>query len=214
MAMQRRRVLGAIGLGAIGLPTLARAATLAVTPQEELGPFYPVIRGLDQDFDLTRVKGRSGRAKGTVMELTGRLLRTDGSPVANGVLDVWQANAAGRYAHPFDTHDAPLDPDFQGSAKLRTGADGSFRIITIKPGSYPIGGGKMRTPHIHFDIATSDCRRTDQMYFPGEPLNATDLLRSAMASHDDDPELLTCKRVADGADGMLRFTWDIVLPKA
>ncbi|MDR3520866.1 MAG: protocatechuate 3,4-dioxygenase subunit beta [Acidocella sp.] len=98
----------------------------------------------------------------------------DGRPVANTMVEIWQANAAGRYNHPRDTHDAPLDPDFKGSGRVFTDPDGAYRFITIKPGAYPWGNhaNAWRPNHIHFSLfgAGYATRLITQMYFPGDPL--------------------------------------------
>ena len=211
MELARRRVIAGIGASAICLPALARAAPLRSTPPEELGPFYPFARPADQDFDLTRLPGHRSQAAGTVMELTGRVLHTDGSPVPHALIDLWQANAAGRYSSKLDKNPAPLDPNFQGSAKIRTGRDGGYRILTVKPGAYPAPNGGMRTPHIHFDVESADCRMATQMYFPDEPNNAADMLRSTMAGRNRDPATVTCRSLSARSDGALRFEWIIVL---
>ena len=211
MKLARRHLMAGMGLSVISLPKIALAAALRPTPPEELGPFYPFDRPADQDFDLTRISHNRGRAIGTVMELTGRVLHTDGSPVARALIDVWQANAAGRYSTKLDKNPAPLDPNFQGSAKIRTGRDGSYRILTVKPGAYPAPMGGMRTQHIHFDVQSADCRMATQMFFPDEPYNSTDMLRSTMGGRGRDPARVTCQSRGVRADGVLSFEWDIVL---
>ncbi len=151
-AMSRRGMLTAsiamagAALGGIA-PAFGQKTDLRQTAQDALGPFYPITVPADQDFDLTVVAGREGRAKGSLLYVSGRVLNTKGEPVPDAILEIWQANAAGRYAHPGDDNKAPLDPNFQGYAKIRTGADGSYRIKTIMPGAYD-----NRTPHIHFDV--------------------------------------------------------------
>ena len=123
--MLDRRTL-VLGLTAATVSGRASAAALLpVTPQEMLGPFYPEHPLPDHDFDLTRIHGHSSRARGEVIELVGRVLRRDGTAVPNATVEVWQANAAGRYRHPSDTSSALIDPDFQGYAKLLSGKDGS-----------------------------------------------------------------------------------------
>ena len=100
---------------------------------------------LPQSSDLTRVPGRSGRAEGQVLNVMGRVLNLAGEPVRNAKVEVWQANAYGRYTHPNDTNPAPLDPNFVGSAELATDSQGRYRFKTIKPAAYPAGahGGMM-----------------------------------------------------------------------
>jgi protocatechuate 3,4-dioxygenase, beta subunit len=206
--LDRRTVV--VGLTAAAVSGRAAAAgPLAVTPQEMLGPFYPEHPLSDHDFDLTRIRGHSARARGEVIELVGRILRRDGTPVAGAAVEVWQANAAGRYRHPNDMNKAPLDPDFQGYAKLLSGKDGSFRVITVMPGAYPAPIG-MRAPHVHFDVQSRNCRLSAQMYFPGEPLNAADPLLSTLAARHLDPRLALAQRDNEST-GLPRFRYDMVL---
>lgn len=212
MHFDRRQIASAIGAGAALLPVMARASSLHPTPLETLGPFYPVSRPGDQDADLTRIAGKNGRALGEVIELSGRVLHGDGTPVAGATLDLWQANAAGRYDSPLDANTLPLDPNFQGSAKLTTGADGRWRITTVLPGAYPIGGGKFRTRHIHWDIHGPHGRLPTQSYFPGEELNGKDILLGPMMSGNaGDAAALVAKANGKRADGVARFEWDVVL---
>ncbi len=117
-------------------------------------------------------------AMGERIIVQGRVLDEDGRPVANSMVEIWQANAAGRYNLPRDSHDAPLDPDFKGTGRVFTDADGGFRFITIKPGAYPWGNHEnaWRPNHIHFSLFGPGyaARLITQMYFPGDPLLALD----------------------------------------
>jgi protocatechuate 3,4-dioxygenase beta subunit len=166
------------------VPTVApKSASLPRTPSGDLGPFYPIDPPLGTGADLTRVRSGGTQALGTVIEITGRVVFRDGTPQANARLEVWQANAAGRYAHPGDTRgDAPLDPNFQGYADLRADADGRFRFFTIRPGSYPIEGIFQRSPHIHFDIRGRDRRLVTQMYF--SDTDASVFAQDKLLEHD------------------------------
>jgi protocatechuate 3,4-dioxygenase, beta subunit len=110
------------------------------TSQETYGPYYPVNLPVHDRLDMTRVPGRSARAVGQVIELSGRILYTDGTPVAGALIELWQANAAGRYVHPVDKNPAPLDPNFHGITALRADENGYYRFRTIKPGAYPAPG--------------------------------------------------------------------------
>src|SRR5258708_32638846 len=92
-----------------------------------------------QPADLTRVSGRSGRAEGQMLNVMGRVLNLTGEPVRNAKVEVWQANAHGRYTHPSDPNPAPLDPNFEGAAVLTTDSEGRYRFKTIKPAAYPAG---------------------------------------------------------------------------
>ncbi|HET8623716.1 MAG TPA: hypothetical protein VFM14_09165 [Gemmatimonadales bacterium] len=153
---------------------LAQDPARALTPEQVMGPFYPVMKPLDRDADLTLVRGRRGHAQGTPIHVMGRVFNRKGEPVRGARLEVWQANAAGRYAHPSDTNPAPLDPNFQGYCLLETDADGRYRFKSIKPGAYAIGPGVVRPPHIHVEVLGHKDRLVTQMYFPGEPLNEKD----------------------------------------
>jgi protocatechuate 3,4-dioxygenase beta subunit len=134
--------------------------------------------------------------------------------VKGAKIEIWQANAAGRYRHPMDKNPAPLDPNFEGVALLRTTDDGHYLLRTVKPGPYPDPAGGMRTPHIHFDVITEDYRLVAQMYFPGEPLNEKDILISTMPGRSRDPALTLCREVTSRESGVLKFEWDVVLLQA
>lgn len=210
MLTNRRTLVSALGAGGLMLPALARAASLRPTPGETLGPFYPVARPADQDADLTRLAGHDQRAAGQVVELSGRVLTPNGAPVAGAILDLWQANAAGRYDSPLDANATPLDPHFQGSAKLVTGTDGAWRITTILPGAYPIGGGRFRTRHIHWDVQGPQARLITQSYFPGEALNEKDILLGPMLGGGGSDAVIA-RTAGRRADGIARYEWDVVL---
>src|ERR1700738_3798784 len=100
MAISRRTVCIGLGAGAVVIGSTDAADLLRPTPQETFGPFFPVHTPQYHDFDMTRIPGRTGRASGQVIDLSGRVLRTDGSIVKRARMEIWQANAAGRYAHP------------------------------------------------------------------------------------------------------------------
>jgi protocatechuate 3,4-dioxygenase beta subunit len=171
-----RGFLGAAALAGAAVGARA-AADPVVTPSQTAGPFYPNVDQADKDADLTRIEGQDGVASGEAVEITGQVTDTSGAPLANAVVDVWQANAAGRYAHEADSNPAPLDPDFQGWAILTTDSEGRYRLRTVKPGPYPVTSGWSRPPHIHFKVALRGYREvTTQMYFDGEPLNDVDRL--------------------------------------
>jgi protocatechuate 3,4-dioxygenase beta subunit len=147
---------------------------LKPTPDQILGPFYPLSMTPIRSGDLTMLPGRSGRAKGQLMVLTGRVLNTDGVPVRGARVEVWQANAQGRYAHPSDQNPAPLDPNFEGFGVALTDADGRYRFKTIKPAAYPTGPDSFRPAHVHFDVSGRQDRLVTQMYFDGDPYNEKD----------------------------------------
>jgi protocatechuate 3,4-dioxygenase beta subunit len=145
------------------------------TTEQVLGPFYPVIKPLDQDTDLTVIQGREGRAQGQIIYLSGRVLNLKGEAIPGVQVEIWQANSSGRYTHPSDTNPAPIDPNFQGYGVQITDAAGRYRFKTVKPRGYPIPGGLTRPPHIHFCVTSRTNRLITQLYFEGEPLNEEDL---------------------------------------
>ena len=160
-----------------GLAATAASALPAATPRQTAGPFFPKRDQADKDLDLTRIAGHEKAARGEVHVIEGRVLDEDGKPVADALVDIWQANHHGRYDHEADPNPAPLDPDFQGWARLRTDAEGRYRVRTIKPGAYPVEAGWSRPPHVHFKVARRGFHElTTQMYFAGEPLNDVDRL--------------------------------------
>ena len=122
--------------------------------------------------DLT--KQHKGEPLGSRMILAGRVLDEDGRPVAGTLVELWQANAAGRYLHPVDQHDAPLDPNFTGAGHVVTNDKGEYRFVTIIPGAYPWRNtyNAWRAQHIHFSVfgPAAATRIITQMFFPGDPL--------------------------------------------
>ena len=160
--------------------SVAQASKLSITPEEIEGPFYPLTPQKDRDFDLTHIKGRSGTALGQVIYIEGFVTDIDGQPIEDATVDLWQANAAGRYRHPRDTNSAPIDPNFQGWAIVPSGVTGGFKFKTIMPGTYPVARNWTRPPHLHFKVSKAGYTElTTQMYFPGHELNAIDWLIQA-----------------------------------
>jgi protocatechuate 3,4-dioxygenase, beta subunit len=180
------------------------------TPDQILGPYYPTGQTLAPHSDLTSVKGAEGRAQGEIIEVTGRVLNLDGEPVRGVPITIWQANSFGRYVHVNDPNPAPLDPNFIGCVGIRSDSDGVYRIKTVKPGAYPAGPDWMRPPHIHFEIHGQFERLITQMYFPNEPLNASDRLLNAALR----PDLLISTCVSPrGLPGRRELNFDIVLSR-
>jgi protocatechuate 3,4-dioxygenase beta subunit len=179
----RRWALTALTAGAtlVASGRVARAAC-ALTPYQVDGPFYPTAIG-DYDWDLTRVAGGSGRAEGEVIEVAGQIQDARCRPLPGCVIEVWQANTHGLYNHPRDKpRGRPLDPNFQGYARLTTDKDGKYRFLTIVPGSYPAMADWVRPPHIHFKVnAPFNPPVTTQMYFAGHALNDKDLLLAPLS---------------------------------
>jgi protocatechuate 3,4-dioxygenase beta subunit len=179
------------------------------TPDQILGPYFPVGQMPAAETDLS-VTPSGLRPRGEIVEVTGRVLNLDGEPVCGARLVLWQANSFGRYAHPGDLNPAPLDQDFIGFARLQSDSNGSYRIRTVKPGSYPVEPGWHRPPHIHFEVWGEFDRLVTQMYFPGEPQNARDRLLMSAGR----PELLIAAPAAstDSRDSRT-LTFDIVLAR-
>ena len=146
------------------------------TPDQILGPFYPLSLKPDTTGDLTR----KGKAEGQVLYVTGRVLSTEGEPVAGAKIEIWQANSKGRYRHPNDDSAQPLDPNFTGYAVLESGKDGGYSLKTIRPASYETSPGNFRPAHLHFSVTSKREQLTTQMYFEGDPYNDIDpFLQSA-----------------------------------
>lgn len=153
---------------------------VAIDPElaELTGPAFgaEVIGSLDHD--LTRNGRVNGEPIGERIVVTGRVLDENGKTIPNTLIEVWQANAAGRYVHKKDQHDAPLDPNFLGAGRCLTDAEGRYQFYTIRPGAYPWGNhyNAWRPNHIHFSLfgPTIATRLVTQMYFPGDPLLAFD----------------------------------------
>ena len=153
----------------VPLPHTLSELTGPVYGHESVGPF---------DDDLTRNGAKNGQPLGERIVVAGRVLDEAGRPVPDTLIEIWQANAAGRYVHGADQHDAPLDPNFLGAGRCVTDDEGRYRFITIKPGAYPWRNhpNAWRPPHIHLSLFGPSfvTRLVTQMYFPGDPLLAHD----------------------------------------
>ncbi|MBS0424128.1 MAG: protocatechuate 3,4-dioxygenase [Proteobacteria bacterium] len=167
--------------GALGVNNgIAKALALMPTPDETEGPFYPAKDQQDKDADLTQIKGHTAVAQGRHIIVSGRVQDVAGSAIASAAIEIWQADANGRYRHPRDPNPAKADENFQGWAVIHSDENGLFRFKTVTPGAYPASGTWIRPPHIHFKIAKPGYRAlTTQMYFPDDKLNNSDLLLSA-----------------------------------
>ena len=164
---------------------LGRAAdVLPRTPDQILGPFYPLNGSANATGDLAETPGCAGRAIGELIQVSGKVLTVDERPIPGARIEVWQANAAGKYRHPGDTTPSPLDPNFDGFAVLRTDREGGYAFRTVKPGGYATAHGDTRPPHIHFLVDFGATRLITQMYFAGEPANATDRWLQAAPNRD------------------------------
>ncbi len=212
----RRRDLLTTGLGLgiggalVALPALARAALLP-TPTQTEGPFYPRQEPVEADSDLARLTEHGTDAAGAILHITGRILAPDGRPIAGARVEIWQADANGRYLHPLDwSVFKNRDGNFQGFGAAVTDPKGGYAFRTIRPAAYG-----SRTPHIHFKVRGRDLRTlTTQMYFAGEPLNARDGILNGVRDPARRARLIVPFAPADDLEaGASRGHFDIVLAR-
>ncbi|MDJ0686484.1 MAG: protocatechuate 3,4-dioxygenase subunit beta [Alphaproteobacteria bacterium] len=159
--------------------TALRAPSKPLTPLPEglselTGPVYGHDAVMGLDSDMTKNAAMNGAPLGERIVVSGVVMGEDGKPLPNTLVEVWQANAAGRYVHTADQHDAPLDPNFLGGGRCVTDANGVYRFTSVKPGAYPWGNhhNAWRPAHVHFSLfgPSIATRLITQMYFPGDPL--------------------------------------------
>lgn len=188
---------------------------LKATLSELTGPVYGHESVGRLDADLTKNGARNGEPLGERIVVTGRVLDERGRPVPNTLIEIWQANAAGRYVHVVDQHPAPLDPNFFGGGRCVTDGDGRYRFYSVKPGAYPWGNhhNAWRPNHIHFSLFGPSylTRLVTQMYFPGDPL--LDLDPIFLGTPPQARERLVAKFSIDVTepDFALGYVFDIVL---
>jgi protocatechuate 3,4-dioxygenase beta subunit len=178
------------------------------------GPAFGEGAVEDDDADLTRQ--HEGEPLGERIVVSGRVLDEDGRAIRGALVEVWQANAAGRYRHDVDRHPAPLDPNFTGAGRVLTGDDGRYSFVTVKPGAYPWRNHEnaWRPAHIHFSVfgRAFTQRLVTQMYFPGDPLMELDPILHAV--RDPRARALLVARFdieTTEPEWALGYTWDIVL---
>jgi protocatechuate 3,4-dioxygenase, beta subunit len=175
------------------------------TLSETTGPLLGRDEAYRGESDLTRSPS-GGEAIGQRIAVSGRVLDEDGRPVTRTLIEVWQANAAGRYLHKWDQHDLPLDPNFNGQGHVFTDDLGQFRFLTIRPGSYPWGNhhNAWRPAHIHFSLfgPAVVTRLVTQMYFPGDPLLAFDPIFNCTADESARQRLIS------------HFDWNTTIPES
>jgi protocatechuate 3,4-dioxygenase, beta subunit len=199
--------------------TVARAPTrpLTVLPHmltEVTGPLLGDGRVGELDHDLTRQ--HPGEPLGERIIVHGRVLDGDGRPVPHTLVEVWQTNAAGRYAHDRDQHPAPLDPNFTGVGRCLTDDEGSFRFVTVKPGAYPWKNhpNAWRPAHIHFSLFGRAFvqRLVTQMYFPGDPLFEFDPIFNSISDQRARDRLVASFDLSETVpEWALAYRFDIVL---
>lgn len=210
---QAARVVAGYPLTGLRNPLLAlarRPHTLSelTGPQDVLRRLAPV-RG-----DLAG--HGAGRAIGQLMHLRVRVVDEDGTPVPGALVEIWHCNAAGKYLHRNDTHDAPVDPNFYGAARVVADAGGCVELRSIKPAAYPVpdSGGWWRPPHVHFSVwgRVWLSRLVTQIFFPGEPLNAFDaILNAAPDAAARERCIARLAPTADGPPNALVFEHEIVV---
>jgi protocatechuate 3,4-dioxygenase, beta subunit len=190
---------------------------LVLLPQsltELTGPLLGEGRVTPQDTDLT--SQHPGEPLGQRIRVLGRVLDSGGRPVPHALVEVWQANAAGRYAHRVDQHPAPLDPNFTGTGRCLTDAEGNYEFVTIQPGAYPWGNHEnaWRPAHIHFSLfgRAFTQRLVTQMYFPGDPLFEHDPIFNSIPDPAARQRLVSRFDLAATVPGWaLAYRFDIVL---
>lgn len=172
----------------------------------ELGPL---------DHDLTRNARVNGEPLGERIIVTGRILDEAGHPVPHTLVEIWQANAGGRYMDRVDQHDVPLDPNFLGAGRCLTDGAGRYRFLTVKPGSYPWRNhpNAWRPNHIHFSVfgTALNSRLVTQMYFPGDPLFAYDPIFQSVPPHARERVIAQFSLAVTEPEYALGYEFDIVL---
>jgi protocatechuate 3,4-dioxygenase, alpha subunit len=177
----------------------------SATSSQTVGPFFAGALLREPMDDLARDAARGAR-----ITIEGRVLDGDGAAVPDAMIEIWQANADGRYNHPEDTHEARLDAGFRGFGRAGTDAQGIFRFHTIKPGPVPGSGGRLQAPHVNVIVFARGLltHLHTRIYFPGEALNATDAWLNAA------PEERRHTLVAKPGTSASAFQFDIILQGA
>lgn len=186
------------------------------TASEINGPCFDRIMVPGVPHDLTRPSGATGEALGQRIIVHGRVTDEHNRPACKTLIEIWQANAAGRYLHDGDRHDAPLDPNFSGAGAVVTDDDGCYQFLTIEPGIYPWGNhyNAWRPKHIHFSLFGSAwaTRLVTQMYFPADPTLLLDPIFTSVADHQARERLVSGFDLEHSVpDYAMAYRFDIVL---
>jgi len=215
--VSRRGVLRAalVAGAALAVPGRALAELCQQTPLQEEGPFYlnsyDRTRPVPHNSDLTAVPGATGRPEGDLVYVTGRVTDQECRPVKGAMVELWQANAKGRYVHVADPNPAPKDPNFLGFGEAVTDENGIYSFKTIKPGAYPIPGGSIRPPHLHFKVHGGLFHMMiTQMYFAGEEHNRSDFLLNSVSKAEQKRLIIEPAR-RPGSDAENLYTFNIAL---
>ncbi len=165
---------------------LKKLAPIKQTLSEVTGPLFSDITLEPGENDLTRNTDTGREAMGERIIIVGKVMDENDKPIPNSVMEIWQANSAGRYQHPADQHNAPLDPNFSGAGRCVTNGNGEYRYLTIKPGAYPWLNhpNAWRPAHIHLSLfgPSFATRLVTQFFFPGDPLIAMDPILNSIPS--------------------------------
>ena len=172
----------------LALPGGASAAR-KTTPSQAEGPFYPVQKPDDRDWNLLRFMSQKEVAKGTPLELSGQITDTDGAPITDAVVEIWQCDHQGIYRHPDARNNDQFDPTFQGYGETKTDQNGAYRFLTLVPAIYT-----GRPPHIHVKIRRQgDAVLTTQLYIKGHPENGRDGILASLFFRNQDQLLMDLK---------------------
>lgn len=225
-----RRTMLQLGLGATAgtvtggfLLGQGGSASCEMSPEQIIGPFYPIRDQADKDVDLTLLEGHTERAEGGVIYVGGRIMDEECNPVSGALVEIWQANKAGRYSHERDPNPAPLDPNFQGWGQAVTDEEGSYRFKTIKPGAYPLAfldgepneEAGWRAPHIHFRVARRGFHELiTQCYFAGESLNDQDGQIRLLSEEERVRVILSPQEAGTGGESEVKvYPFDLVIKR-
>ena len=207
-----RRLALRAGTALLAGPLVARwaVATLAPTPEQPLGPFYPRVLPSDRDNDLVQIHGRAETAQGTVLYLDGRVTDGNGTPVIDALVEIWQCDAHGKYLRPADDSPGPRDENFQGYGQTHTDAAGAYAFRTIRPVAY-----SGRPPHIHFVVSHPRHRRlVTQLYAQEASADGTAGNPARGWAESSYPSLWVTFAPSARADGVVAAHFDIVLAGA
>ncbi|MGZ3803991.1 MAG: dioxygenase family protein [Pseudobdellovibrionaceae bacterium] len=209
--LQRRSFLK-LSLGSLAASaSLAKAAELCLgaTPPQTEGPFYPVKDQADKDWDLVNVTSHTQSALGEIIIIQGQVVDNNCEPVAEALVEIWQACASGKYNHPNDPNTAPLDPHFQYWGRAVTDSAGRYMFRTIKPGAYPAASDWWRPPHVHYKVHKRGyLELTTQLYFEGEAYNADDKILQRLSKSDQEKVVCPLK-ISDKGEKIVTFNISI-----
>ncbi|HEV1992973.1 MAG TPA: protocatechuate 3,4-dioxygenase subunit alpha [Candidatus Acidoferrum sp.] len=179
--------------------------SLQATTSQTVGPYFSI--GLTR---LRKVDLVGAGVSGERVTIAGRVVDGDGNPVSDALLEIWQANSHGKYAHPEDNQNKPLEPGFQGYGRMGVDENGRFAFTTVKPGAVPSPDGKMQAPHIAISVFARGLllRLVTRIYFPEESANADDPILN-LIEHARRGTLIARKTAVKGA-----LEWDVILQGA